>query len=233
MTLTLEVVAILVSLVALIVTVLGFFASLRFYQDGVSLQQSANDALTAIAEKTSAIQAQVGGMFDKTLDAAIGKQKVLASSFEELECQLKKVKNDIIREMVDELGELGQDQRARIQNTVDEQINLLRTKIESTKQSAADVAKGEFGPGPTRAHLMLLEILAAGDAPMTVSEITQQLKRAAPGMVGQPSRRLNDLKLEGLISSTGTGRHATIHITERGKRVLEHYSDEDRCIAGS
>ncbi|MBE4186992.1 hypothetical protein HJ089_22815 [Vibrio parahaemolyticus] len=50
-----DVLAIILSVVALIVTVIGFFASLRFYQDGVVLQKSANDALTKLEEKNKKI----------------------------------------------------------------------------------------------------------------------------------------------------------------------------------
>lgn len=36
-----DVLAIILSIVALVITVIGFFASLKFYQDGVVLQKSA------------------------------------------------------------------------------------------------------------------------------------------------------------------------------------------------
>jgi hypothetical protein len=41
--------AIILSVVSLIITIVGFFASLRFYRDGITLQKSANDALTKLA----------------------------------------------------------------------------------------------------------------------------------------------------------------------------------------
>jgi hypothetical protein len=71
-----ETITIVLSLVALIVTVLGFFASLRFYRDGMQMQSRAERALAKIEERASAIQTQVGGMFDKTLDAVIGRLSV-------------------------------------------------------------------------------------------------------------------------------------------------------------
>ena len=67
-----EIITIVLSLVALIVTVIGFFASLKFYRDGVEMQAQAARVLSKIEERASAIQSQVGGMFDKTLDAALG-----------------------------------------------------------------------------------------------------------------------------------------------------------------
>ncbi len=68
-----EIVTLVLSLVALSVTTIGFFASLKFYRDGAAMQSQARDALAKIEEKAAAIQTQVGGMFDKTLDAALGR----------------------------------------------------------------------------------------------------------------------------------------------------------------
>lgn len=68
-----ESIAIVLSLVALIVTIIGFFASLQFYRHGMELQGRADQVLAKIEERASAIQTQVGGVFDKTLDAALGR----------------------------------------------------------------------------------------------------------------------------------------------------------------
>lgn len=67
-----DIITIVLSLVALAITIIGFFASLKFYRDGSQMQSQAHDALSKIEEKTSTIQSQVGGMFDKTLNAALG-----------------------------------------------------------------------------------------------------------------------------------------------------------------
>lgn len=68
-----EIITIVLSLVALFVTVIGFFASLKFYRDGTEMQSRTEKVLSTIEERASAIQTQVGGMFDKTLDAALGR----------------------------------------------------------------------------------------------------------------------------------------------------------------
>ena len=68
-----EIITIVLSLVALSVTVIGFFASLKFYRDGMEMQSRAEKVLSTIEERASAIQTQVGDMFDKTLDAALGR----------------------------------------------------------------------------------------------------------------------------------------------------------------
>jgi len=68
-----EALGIVLGFVALIVTVIGFFASLKFYRDGVQTQNHVDAVLTKIEERSSATQAQIAGMFDKTLTAALGK----------------------------------------------------------------------------------------------------------------------------------------------------------------
>jgi len=68
-----EAVSIILGLVALAVTIVGFFASLKFYRDGVQMQSHADAVLTKMEERSTAIQTQVGGIFDKTLTAALGR----------------------------------------------------------------------------------------------------------------------------------------------------------------
>jgi peptidoglycan hydrolase CwlO-like protein len=99
--------AIILSIVSLIITAVGFFASLKFYRDGVELQAKANDALTKLEERTHFIQAQVSGMFDKTLDAAIGKREALAGTFKELTEQLESAKSRIIEESLSQIDAAG------------------------------------------------------------------------------------------------------------------------------
>src|SRR5260370_40494138 len=128
--------AIILSVVSLIVTIVGFFASLKFYRDGVELQKSANTALAKLGEKTDFIQTQVGGLFDKTLDAAIGKREILSDQFEELNEQLEKTKAKIIEESIGQIGAAGEQERKRLSKLVDHQISLIRQKVETTRESA-------------------------------------------------------------------------------------------------
>ncbi|TOJ75633.1 hypothetical protein, partial [Vibrio parahaemolyticus] len=116
-----DVLAIILSVVALIVTVIGFFASLRFYQDGVVLQKSANDALTKLEEKTKNIQDQVTGMFDKTLNAAISKGVEIDNSFDALDQKVEDAKKSIIDEAINELGQAGIREREKIERIVNNQ----------------------------------------------------------------------------------------------------------------
>lgn len=69
----LEIITIVLSLVALTITIVGFFASLKFYHHGMEMQGRADRVLAQIEERSSAIQTQVGGIFDKTLDAALAR----------------------------------------------------------------------------------------------------------------------------------------------------------------
>ena len=61
------------SLVALSITIVGFFASLKYYRDGVQTQIHVDSVLGKIEERAGSIQAQVGGMFERTLTAAVSR----------------------------------------------------------------------------------------------------------------------------------------------------------------
>ena len=65
--------AMVLAVVAILLTLIGFFASLRFYRDGVELQTRVRELLSRVDEKVASVQSQVGGMFEKTLDAVIGR----------------------------------------------------------------------------------------------------------------------------------------------------------------
>ncbi|MHC4322034.1 MAG: hypothetical protein ACYST3_07145 [Planctomycetota bacterium] len=82
-----EITTLVLSLVALIITVIGFFASLKFYRDGVEMNNQSRDALAKIEEKAASIHTQVGGMFDKTLDAALGRPNLEDASKQQAEQQ--------------------------------------------------------------------------------------------------------------------------------------------------
>ena len=65
--------ALVLSVVALIVTGVGFFASLFFYQRGMEAQQRVGDLLTKVEAKVESISTQVGGLFETTLKAALNR----------------------------------------------------------------------------------------------------------------------------------------------------------------
>ena len=72
LSLIIDLAAIILAVAAMLLTSIGFFASLRFYRDGVELQSRMRELVSRVDEKVASIQSQVGGMFDKTLDAVIG-----------------------------------------------------------------------------------------------------------------------------------------------------------------
>jgi hypothetical protein len=147
-----DILSIILSIVALIITIVGFFASLKFYRDGVELQKLANDALTKIEEKTHFIQTQVGGMFERTLDAAIGKKELFNESFAELNDQLEKTRTRIIEETLQQIGAAGEQERKRFAELVDNQLEAVRRKVESTQESVETLASEEFDPQLRAAH---------------------------------------------------------------------------------
>lgn len=170
--------AIVLSVVSLIVTVVGFFASLKFYRDGVELQRSANTALTKLEEKTQFIQTQVGGMFDKTLDAAIGKREALSETFEGITGQLEEAKSKIIEEAIKQIGTIGEQERAHLAALVDGQMELIRERIETTRASVEEIAE-EIGHGDSLPRRLLnyskiLSPLADAKEGLTLQEIVKR-----------------------------------------------------------
>lgn len=81
--LLIDVAAIILSIAAIVLTVVGFFASLRFYRDGVELQARVRELLSRVDERVSSVQTQVGGMFERTLEAVIGRSSAQAAAHEQ------------------------------------------------------------------------------------------------------------------------------------------------------
>jgi len=206
--------AIILSVVSLIITVVGFFASLKFYREGVELQKSANDALTKLEEKTQFIQTQVGGMFDKTLDAAIGKKAILTENFEELSEQLENTKIKIIEESIKQIGAAGEQERKRVTNLVDAQIDLLRRKIEATRESAEQVAQEITASALPSRYLAILKELADSKKGLTLDEISERVNIKST----LARTRLNKLYIGGYIGE----KEGTYFILIRGKDTLEN-----------
>ena len=134
-----DIVAIIISIVALTITVIGFFASLKFYRDGMRLQGLASNALVKIEEKTWSIQSQVGGMFEKTLDAAIGRADNLSENFEALNEQLETAAKTITESALAKIDSAGEGERKRLGNLIEEQISLLRERVKETRESAEEI----------------------------------------------------------------------------------------------
>jgi hypothetical protein len=201
----LEPFAIILSVVSLIISIVAFFASLKFYRDGVALQQAANDALTQISEKTAFIQTQVGGMFDKTLDAAIGKREILSEQFEELNEQLEKTKAKLIEESIGQIGAAGEEERKRLSKVVDGQITLIREKVETARESAEEMVQPKARLADLIIEEAVLAILAANREGLTFEEIYTKVLTAGHGPISVNSLqyRIYSLIATGRVASQG------------------------------
>ncbi|EOK5711842.1 MarR family transcriptional regulator [Vibrio parahaemolyticus] len=189
-----DVLAIILSVVALIVTVIGFFASLRFYQDGVVLQKSANDALTKLEEKTKNIQDQVTGMFDKTLNAAISKGVEIDNSFDALDQKVEDAKKSIIDEAINELGQAGIREREKIERIVNNQLSRLEDNISTTRELTENYINKNDRTYLASAKSMktVMNYLVNSRVPLTMREIAEStqmpytiVKRTVQNLVSQ------------------------------------------------
>jgi|SoiMethySBSTD1v2_1073268.scaffolds.fasta_scaffold378582_3 hypothetical protein len=64
----------ILAIVALVITFVGFFASLKFYREGMNLQNKSNDAMARIEEMSRSLSTLIYGMFQQTLDAAFNRE---------------------------------------------------------------------------------------------------------------------------------------------------------------
>ncbi|WDE00823.1 hypothetical protein [Thalassomonas actiniarum] len=170
-----DVLAIILSIVALMITFIGFFASLKFYREGVQLQNAANDALVKLQEKTQNIQDQVVGMFDKTLDAAISKTDEIDSSFDSLDKRLKETKESIVQDALSELKSAGTLTEENIERIVSEQLTSLENKISSTRELAENLVSERKPISMSNPSSAILHILKESDKPLQLMQISQRL----------------------------------------------------------
>lgn len=210
-------IAMVLSVVSLVVTIVGFFASLKFYRDGVELQNKANDALTKIEEKTAFIQTQVGGMFDKTLDAAIGKREALSESFAQLSEQLERTKTKITEESVKQIGEAGEQERLRIKAVVDSQMEEIKQKVESARESAEQAAVTEYDSSLTPWERRILQAIRENKG-----QSTEHIRSETGLSDGTISWGLRELYKKALISIhwDDSARINEISITPSGVLAL-------------
>jgi uncharacterized membrane protein len=206
----------ILSLVALAVTVIGFFASLRFYLEGMKHQALANEALVKLEEKVQSIQTQVGGLFDKTLDAAISRDARLTSDFRAIEQQLEESTKAIVDSSVSEINKAGQGERERISAVVEEQVKLIRDRIEETRENAEEAFESAALNVPHSAYqAKVLALIAEQGNRTTLQDISAQLG-TSHGAANKVVRRLAD---RGLIEIRSIGNHTVYAATERGREI--------------
>lgn len=136
-------------------------------------------------------------MFDKTLDAAIGKREMLSDQFEELSEQLETTKAKLIEESIGQIGAAGEQERKRLAKIVDSQIALIREKVETTRESAEEMVD-EFTSLPASMQ-HILKALAENPTGLNVREIYDLIHERVPFARAMVVRRLTDLKRRGLI----------------------------------
>ena len=209
-----NVLAIILSIVSLVVTTIGFFASMKFYRDGVKLQNSANDTLVRIEEKALSIQTQVASMFDKTLDAALGKSEKLDSNFDALNQQLENTAKAIVDNAVKKIGATGDEERKKLSSIVEKQMEPLRARLEETRESAVQVVETRL-PAKLLSprESMIFGILTTSARPLTLKDIAD--------ITGLP-RQHTALYLRRLIDRD--------LIKRESKDGISHYSIIDKAI---
>jgi len=141
---TVEVISIILALVALIVTIIGFFASLYFYRRGVEAQSGAEQLLTRIEEKSLLIQNQVSELFEKTLDAALSRRDFV-SDLETADRQLTELRESLSEKLTGaSLLDSSEGQGSGIEpliKSVDQQVDQIRRSLEAQKETLTEVLR--------------------------------------------------------------------------------------------
>jgi DNA-binding HxlR family transcriptional regulator len=219
MTITLETTAILVSIVSFVVSVLAFFAAVKFYRDGVSLQRASREALTKVAERNESLEEHVGGVFDKTLDATLGRRYELGSNFEELERQLFRSRETMLVEIRNQVSAMGDLPEQRLRRTVEEQMSLLKEKIQEARESAEEVADSSL---PQREASIILESLNTVNRPLGLFELREEMeKRSVRTSTWTLKSILKDLITTNHVDQLYDHNHLKYGLTDAGRALAE------------
>lgn len=172
-------VSLLLSIVALIVTVIGFFASLRFYSEGVKLQDSATRALTKIEERTSTLGQQMSGMFDKTLDAAINVNRggQITQDFEDTTEQIEKANKALLDRITTDLKNIGDGEKEKLKKFVEEQFKTITDQVTVAQENATEMVTtpdNEF-IAISQFQSRILEILRNSSTPLAIQQIGEKV----------------------------------------------------------
>jgi|GEM_PF-4830505 hypothetical protein len=170
----LAVLSIILGLVALIVTVVGFFASLKFYRNGVDLQEKATNALTKIEEKTNSIQTQIGGMFDKTLDAAISNKGLkINQDFEDINNQLEKSKEVLIKDVISQIKDIGDGEKKKLESFISEQFKIITDQVNISQENTEDIINREDEDIPiSQFQSRIISVIRNNKVGLSIKEIS-------------------------------------------------------------
>lgn len=180
---TLGIVSLIFSIVALIVTIIGFFASLKFYSDGVNLNQSATRALTKIEEKTNMIGQQMTGMFDKTLNAAINVNRggQITQDFEDTAEQIEKASKALLEKISTDLKNIGVAEKQKLTKFVTEQFKTISDQVAVTQENATDIVTSSDNEFIliSQFQAKILESIRNSTKQLTISEISKDVNFSA------------------------------------------------------
>ncbi|MBN1328046.1 MAG: OST-HTH/LOTUS domain-containing protein [Candidatus Heimdallarchaeota archaeon] len=169
--------SLLLSLVALCVTTLGFFASLKFYRDGVELQKSASNALTKIEEKTNTISEQMTGMFDKTLDAAINKGGQIAQDFEDTTEQIENASKALINRVTNDLHQIGDGEKERLKQFISDQFKTITDQVTIAQENATEIVltpESEF-IAISQFQAKILDVIRKSQISISIEQIAESV----------------------------------------------------------
>jgi len=221
MTLTLETIAILLSILAFLITIIVFFASLRFYKDGMKLQDSANDVLSKINLKIDSLQSQVTGIFDKTLDAALMTRKdEISEDFESVQQKLQDSAEEILKKVKNDIQVIGKDKAEEITESVKNEFEDISKQLKEAR-AALDQTQIPFKiPTIFQKSAIARRIISSMRSNLQMSE--SKLLNLREGKDSLIMSRLNTLNKLGLIKKITNGKETIYSITKKGMDVAQN-----------
>jgi hypothetical protein len=170
--------SLILSVVALIVTIIGFYASLKFYRDGVALQDSATKALAKIEEKTNTIGQQMSGMFDKTLDAAINnKGSQITQDFEDTTEQIEKASKIVLEKITNDLNNIGTVEKDKLKEFISNQFKTITEQVTVTQENATEIVTSPDNEfiSVSQFQAKILDTIRASKTSLTIKQISETL----------------------------------------------------------
>jgi hypothetical protein len=219
MEITLESVAILLSIIAFSVTIIGFFASLKFYRDGIELQRSANDVLSKISNKTDSIQDQVSGMFDKTLNAALSKQEQVSVEFESIQEKIQKSAEEIGKKVKHDIEGLGHEKVEEISKAIKSEMTEISKQLQTARQSLESQEPQVEIPQVIRSSAVARQILLELSVKYQLK--LSELLSMRPDDSAMITNRINRLLKAGLILEIKTEEEPCYSISKSGIAVTK------------
>lgn len=183
---SIDVLAIILALVSLALTGVGFFASLHFYREGSRLQSSASDTLVKLTERADSIQRQTDLILNKTLDSALKNSQVVTTEFGELFSQLTE-----IRKSLDETP-ANKSVAAKTRNEIETRLLALEQQLTATQETALDIARHPLRQHQAPDEASILALLSQSKKTMTIDEIMTNLASEDRAAIHRTLRHMSD-----------------------------------------